>query len=516
MDKMISKIFDNGYIFISEVWLGATFVIYSLFLIFITNFGSYSKNVNLLLYSVGCFSIFIYTFINFVFLVFLVEEGINDISIFNSTLIVTPAIVCCKAVFGFISLVIIETYFEGVLGRSMGRNDDFFKRSFESMSIFLLMILGMSVCLMSNNLIVFYVSLELQSFCFFILLFLGRSTFDSTEAGIRYFLSVLVSSVIFLTGLTCLYWRFGSLSFDEISLFLASSVFVNDLDSWDILFSFIILVGLSVKVGLVPMHFWVPEVYSKAKIFPVSFIATVSKIFGFFIILKLIITFEYEFSLFLLLNVLALTSITYGVISALYQHVFMRLIGFSAIAHIGYIFASVSIGTWDGFGYAIFYLITYILNVIPVLVFLLSVRESSGARKSFMYINDFRDIDLSTRLKLAVYLAFSMSFFSFIGIPPFAGFFGKFFVLKCLIANGHYFSAFIIGIFSIISAFYYLQIVKAIFFDSNSSNGLSSSRIQDNKGWEIDNFSSFLIIFVATINICFVFVCPYLLVFLLG
>src|SRR5690606_30175351 len=213
----------------------------------------------------------------------------------------------------------------------------------------------MSVCLSANNFIIFYLALELQSFCFFILLFLGPSSLQTTKAGIIYFLSVLTSSIFFLVGVLYLYWVFGSLQLNELSVLIYTSVQTSEISIINTVFLFFMFLGLFVKVGLVPVHLWVPNVYAFGKLFPVSLIATVSKLFGFAIILRLLITCSPNLDLFILFEFIALCSIFQGVFGALTQKSIFSLLGYSAIAHMGYTFLVLCINTEDAYVYAIFY-----------------------------------------------------------------------------------------------------------------------------------------------------------------
>lgn len=467
-------------------------------------------------------TLFFYSFFSF-FQVLLNDE--DTFFIFHGSVWIEPSILLMRSVFAYLVFIIVYVYlFKGVY-KQRGNNSGS-PHSFELSVLILLIIFGMSVCLSANNFIIFYLALELQSFCFFILLFLGPSSFQSTKAGIIYFLSVLTSSIFFLVGVLYLYWTFGSLQLNELSILIYTSVQTSEISVINTVFLFFMFLGLFVKVGLVPVHLWVPNVYAFGKLFPVSLIATVSKLFGFAIILRLLITCSYNPDLFILLEFIALCSIFQGVFGALTQKSIFSLLGYSAIAHMGYTFLVLCINTEDAYVYAIFYVIVYIFNILPIFIFFFGVRQVIDVEGVKIFvpnkltsISDFQNINLNGWKKVTAFLFFSTFFFSFIGIPPFSGFFAKFLIIKYLILTGHYFSAFVMGFLSVISAFYYLKVVKSIFFSNNLGKVNDSRKISNfSKGsrkrisvyFDITTFSAILIIFFGIINILFIFISPYL------
>lgn len=464
-------------------------------------------------YSFSLLTLFLYLF--FIFCqVF--ENTTSPYFVFGGAFWVSPNTFFFKFIIGYLAFMVLSTNIASILDftTTTNNNDESRVHAFETTALILFMLLGMSLCLQSNSLITFYLLLEFQSFCIFILLFLGKRTLGTVHAGVIYFLSVLVSSVLFLTGASYLYWRFGALDLNELWLLLYAAVQTSDYSQIDIFFFLMFISGLFVKVGLFPIHLWVPQVYGFGNIFAVSVLAVISKIFGFSIVLKFLSISELQFDIFFWIEFVALCAIFHGVFSALTQRSFLVLLGYSAIVHIGYMFLACSIDTPDGYVFATFYLLTYLINALPIFLFLLGVYNVDG-RTKFSQIEDFSRIKLSNWKDITVFLMFSTFFFSFIGIPPFPGFFGKFFVIKYLILTGHYFSALIMGLFSVISAFYYLKIIRALFFVSELPHS-KNTQVDDNsknKNWEFDIPTSVAICIVlfGILNILFIFVSPYLL-----
>lgn len=456
--------------------------------------------------------VFLYTFFSF-YQIFGISTSFYFI--FGVTFQISPATLFFKFTLAYLVFTVTFGYFSAILNSDMS-SEKTQAYMFELVVFLSFMLFGMVLCLQSNNLIIFYLLLEFQSFCIFILLFLGERTLETVRAGIIYFLTVLTSSILFLTGSSYLYWRFGVLDINELWLLLHSVVQMSDYDLIDIFFLLVFISGLFVKVGLFPVHLWVPEVYGSGNIFPVSVLAVISKFFGFAVVLKFLSISSSHFDIFFWVEFVSICAIIHGVFSALTQRLFLTLLGYSAIVHIGYIFLVCSVNTADGYVFAIFYLFTYLFNVLPIFLFLLNVQHIDNTIK-FSSIEDFSKIKLGNWGDVTTFLMFSTFFFSFIGIPPFPGFFGKFFVIKYLILTGHYFSALVMGFFSVISAFYYLKIIKSLFFDSDlHTESTQNNNNFENKNWKfsVPPVIAACIILFGILNILFVFISPYLLLLL--
>jgi len=467
------------------------------------NFNKYKSQV---FYSSSVLVLIFYIFFSFWQFI---ENGSDSFFICNSIFSFTPYVFFMKAVFGYIVFLIIQVYFSSKTSIAKDlENSKIF--SFELIIVFLLMILGMVVCIQANNFITFYIALELQSFSIFILLFLGSNdNLIVVRTSIAYFLIVLVSSVLFLVGIAYFYWRFGTVEMNELWVLLYTFQSSLDFTFFDIFFAIIVSLSLFVKVGLFPAHLWVPLIYGFGNIFVTSLLATISKIFGFSILLKFLSILVIQHDLFFWLEFASLCAIVHGVFVALSQNLFKVLLGYSAIVHMGYVFLVISTNTPDGYAYAIFYVFVYIINILPVFLFLLGVKNRVDNSATFSKISDFSKIKLQTWKDICIFIMFSTFFFSFIGIPPFPGFFAKFFIIKYLIATGHYFSAFIMGLFSVVSAFYYLKIIKALFF--SSERFLNKSKVDNYNYWTVSDLVSICIIFFGIFNILFVFFVPYIL-----
>lgn len=449
------------------------------------------------------FILFLYTYLGVLQIWFFKAFTYNFV--FNSFFQFETHIFWMKAMLGYLTFCIVSACLMKEVDSNHRRMD---LKMFEFSSLVLLMLFGMSVCLIANNLIIFYLALELQSFCIFILLFLNARAPSEIYASIAYFISVLVSSIFFLVGVVYLYDKFGSLNLNELWISVYTMTQYEDsFTNFDIAIMFVFVLGLFVKVGLFPVHMWVPQVYGFGNLIPVSIIATISKLFGFGILIHILFVFSTQFILFKIIIFVSICAIIQGVLSALTQSSLFLLLGYSAIAHIGYIFLIVGMNTTEAYAYGLFYLIIYLFNLIPVFLFCLTIYSSSGdLNKKFYLISDFHNIRFKNTSDVVYFLIFSTFFFSFVGIPPFSGFFAKFYIIVYLFYANSFFLAFIVGFFSVVSAFYYLKIVQSIFFDSEIKNNDESMDY-----WVLPTSTKFFILVFGFFNICFVFIHPFLL-----
>jgi NADH-quinone oxidoreductase subunit N len=383
---------------------------------------------------------------------------------------------------------------------------------FEFIILALLMLLGMSVCLSADNLLVSYLGLELQSFCVIILLFIEAETYAEVHAGIVYFLSVLMSSVFLLFGISYLYYRFGSVTLSDLGLNIhAFELYSFGFHYADLTISFFLLIGLFVKVGLFPAHLWIPEVYTHGKIFPVSFIATISKLFGFVILMHFVGIFAMQAELFTFISCVSICALPNGAMAALTQTRILSLLGYSAIAHIGYICFVLSLNTFDAFAYAFIYLVIYLFNMIPVFLFLMTARRGGSwtppGSDRFTYISDFTNVRCRN-LEEAVTMSFmSTFFFSLAGLPPFSGFFAKYYLIALLLHVHSPAGAVFVLCLSVISAFYHLKIIKAMLSDSPKIHEVEPSR----GFWYVPMNTKIVILIFGVLNICAIFSVPSLM-----
>jgi NADH-quinone oxidoreductase subunit N len=348
-------------------------------------------------------------------------------------------------------------------------------------------VLGMMVMISSNDLIVFYMGLELQSLALYVLATFNRNNLKSSEAGLKYFVLSALSSGLLLYGCSLIYGFSGSTNFEIIASQLDSNEYAL---TFGIVF---ILVGLAFKISAVPFHMWAPDVYEGSPTTVTLFFTMVPKIAALTVFIRFLYVpfLELIDQWQMILVFLSIASMLFGAIAAIGQKNIKRLIAYSSIGHIGYALAGVASASNDGIQSSVIYLTIYIVMNLGFFSCLLMLRRNDNYYESID--------DLSGLSKNHPILSFSLLviLFSLAGIPPLAGFFAKFYIFKAVIEQSMYFLA-IVGLLStVIAAFYYLRIIKIIYFDPEKEK-----YDQDHSPWL--KFSLIL----STLLILFYFISP--------
>jgi NADH-quinone oxidoreductase subunit N len=316
-------------------------------------------------------------------------------------------------------------------------------------------VLGMMVMISSNDLIVFYMGLELQSLALYVLATFNRDQLQSSEAGLKYFVLSALSSGLLLYGCSLIYGFSGSTNFNIISNQLNSNEYVL---TFGIVF---IIVGLAFKISAVPFHMWAPDVYQGSPTSVTLFFTMVPKIAA----LTVFIRFLYVPFLNLIdqwqmiIVFLSIASMLFGAIAAIGQTNIKRLIAYSSIGHIGYTLAGLASGTNEGIQSSIVYICIYIIMNLALFSCLLMLKRNNK------YYEDIEDLSGLSKNHPLLSLSLLIILFSLAGIPPLAGFFAKFYIFKAVIEQSMFFLA-VVGLLStVVAAFYYLRIIKIIYFD---------------------------------------------------
>ena len=348
-------------------------------------------------------------------------------------------------------------------------------------------VLGMMVMISSNDLMVFYMGLELQSLALYVLATFNRDQLKSSEAGLKYFVLSALSSGLLLYGCSLIYGFSGSTNFDTIANQLNSNEYVL---TFGIVF---ILVGLAFKISAVPFHMWAPDVYEGSPTSVTLFFTMVPKIAA----LTVFIRFLYVPFLNLIdqwqiiIIFLSIASMLFGAIAAIGQTNIKRLIAYSSIGHIGYTLAGLTTGSNEGIQSSIIYISIYIIMNLALFSCLLMLKRNN------QYYEEIGDLSGLSKNHPLLSLSLLIILFSLAGIPPLAGFFAKFYIFKAVLEQSMYFLA-IVGLLStVVAAFYYLRIIKIIYFDAEKEK-----YDQDHNMW-----LKFSLIF-STILILFYFIFP--------
>ena len=316
-------------------------------------------------------------------------------------------------------------------------------------------ILGMMVMISSNDLIVFYMGLELQSLSLYVLASFNRDNLLSTESGLKYFVLSALSSGLLLYGCSIVYGFAESTNFNQI-------LYNSSQEQYGLTFGMVfILVGLAFKISAVPFHMWAPDVYEGSPTSVTIFFAILPKIAALTVFIRfLYVPFANMIEQWQTIIVfISIASMVLGAVAAIGQKNLKRLVAYSSISHMGYALAGLSTGTNQGIQSSITYISIYLVMNLAFFSCLFMLRRND---KYYEKIED-----LSGLSKNHPVLSFSLLIilFSLAGIPPLAGFFAKFYIFLAVIEQSMYYLA-IVGLLStVIAAFYYLRIIKIIYFD---------------------------------------------------
>jgi NADH-quinone oxidoreductase subunit N len=343
-----------------------------------------------------------------------------------------------------------------VYARDYLKMRDLYKGEYYVLGLFA--VLGMMIMVSAHNLLVIYMGLELLSLCLYAMVAFNRDSVESSEAAMKYFVLGAVASGMLLYGMSMLYGMSGSLDLATI----AQSIKANPDGSPVMLFGMVfIIAGLAFKFGAVPFHMWVPDVYQGAPTSVTLFIGSAPKLAAFAMAIRLLV--ETLGGLYAdwqqILSVLAILSMALGNVIAIAQTNIKRMLAYSTISHVGFILLGLIAGNAAGYSAAMFYTVTYALTAIGSfgMIILLS-RHGFEAEE----LDDFKGLN-----KTHPWFAFVMLLlmFSLAGVPPMVGFYAKLLVLKAVIDVGMVWLALIAVFFSVIGAFYYLRVIKLMYFD---------------------------------------------------
>ena len=387
----------------------------------------------------------------------------------------------------------------------------------------LLSTVGASLLISSSDLISLYLSIELQSFGVYILASIYRNLGSAVSAGLKYFLLGSLSSCIILLGGSIIYTYTGITHFDSIYsfIFVTENIAILQGISLGIV---LIFIGFFFKVGAAPLHNWSPDVYDESPSIVTVWLTVMPKISIVILLLELYLNIgitEYNFTsvvssftlldnnsiIYYLKNLILISSILSLIIGStvgLSQNRIKRLLAYSTISHIGFILLALSINTEQSVESLIFYIVQYSLTNLNVFLIVLAVGiliksstaknyyidnsfEDKGSENDVQYINELKGLFFYNPL---LSLSLSICLFSMAGIPPLIGFFSKQFVLYAAIQKGFYFISIVAIIVSVISASYYLNVIKILHI--SDSNYIAKAK-EAGKEWNINSTHSFII-----------------------
>ena len=388
------------------------------------------------------------TILSLLFAIVLILNQPNEIvKIFNESYIIDRLSIFMKV------LTLLFCFFVLLSSKDYIKNNNIDK--IEYPIIILASTLGMILMISSYDLIIFYLGLELQSLCLYILASFKRDDERSTEAGLKYFVLSALASGLLLYGCSLIYGFTGSTNFEIISANLDEA---NTGAVFGIVF---IIVGLAFKVSAVPFHMWTPDVYEGSPTSVTSFFALVPKIAAISVFIRFMyVPFVNVISQWQTIIIfLSIASMILGAVAAIGQSNIKRLMAYSSIGHMGYALAGIAAGTNAGIQSTIIYLTIYLVMNLGAFGCIFMMK-----RENIFYEN-INDLSGLSKNQPMLALSFLIILFSLAGIPPLAGFFAKFHVFMAVIEVKMYALAIIGLVTTVISAFYYLRIIKVIYFD---------------------------------------------------
>ncbi len=347
------------------------------------------------------------------------------------------------------------------IGMSLGYMEREQMARFEFPILMLFATLGMMMMVSANDLISLYMGLELQSLALYVIAAFRRDTVRSSEAGLKYFVLGALSSGILLYGSSLVYGFTGSTGFAEIAEVLGAGV-AGEAPSVGLIVGLVFVVaGLAFKVSAVPFHMWTPDVYEGAPTPVTAFFASAPKVAAMALLVRVMIG---PFGDLIeqwqqIVVVVSIGSMALGAFAAVYQTNIKRLMAYSSIGHMGYVLVGLAAGSEAGVLGVAVYLAIYLVMNVGTFACILCMRHQGRMLEG---IEDLKGLGKTNPLMA---LALAVFMFSMAGIPPLAGFFGKFYVFLAAIESGLYTLAVIGVLTSVVGAFYYLRIVKLMYFD---------------------------------------------------
>lgn len=353
--------------------------------------------------------------------------------------------------------VFIITMVGFVYSRPYLRTRDLFKGEYYVLGLF--GVLGMMIMISAYSFLTIYLGLELLSLSLYALVAFNRDNVQASEAAMKYFVLGAIASGMLLYGISMLYGVTGSLDIIEVSAYLIRHA--GDM-SIPLVFALVfVVVGLAFKLGAVPFHMWVPDVYHGAPTSVTLYLGTAPKLAAFAMMIRILVeglgALQADWQSMLI--ILSILSLTVGNIIAIAQTNIKRMLAYSTISHVGFLMLGILAGTKEGYAAAMFYTLVYAIMASGGFGMIMALsRQGFEADK----ISDFKGLN-----ERSPWLAFLMMalMFSMAGVPPTVGFYAKLSVLQAVVQVDMVWLALYAVVFSIIGAFYYLRIIKVMYFD---------------------------------------------------
>ena len=329
-------------------------------------------------------------------------------------------------------------------------------------------VLGMSIMVSANNLLSMYIGIEMQSLALYIMAAFNRDSLRASEAGLKYFVLGALSSGLLLYGASLVYGFTGSLDFETIR----ASIELTGLTSGVVAGMVFMLCGLAFKISAAPFHMWTPDVYEGSPTPVTGFFAAAPKLAAMAIITRLIIVpfGDIGGQWQQVIIVLAILSMVVGALGAIVQTNIKRLMAYSSIANMGYALVPLAAGSIAGVQGMLIFMTIYIITVIGVFATILQMRLRNGM------VEQISDLSGLSKSSPAMAICMTMFMVSLIGVPPWLGFFGKLFAFYPAVEAGLTWLVVIALLASVVSCFYYLRIIKTMWFDEPTREFMRAPR----------------------------------------
>lgn len=386
--------------------------------------------------------------------------------LFDKMVVVDPMANLLK-LFSYLAVGVTLIYSRGYVSARGIVND---KLGGEFYVLALFSLLGQMVMISGSNLLIIYLGLELMSLSLYALVALRRDHTQSTEAAMKYFILGALASGFLLYGMSMLYGATGSLELSDIVKVSMSGTANHTILVFGIVF---VVAGLAFKLGLVPFHMWVPDVYQGSPTAVTLLLGSAPKLATFAITLRLLVEGLLPLAIDWqqMLTILAVLSLAIGNITAIVQTNLKRMLAYSTISQMGFMLLGLLSGITDGNGYSavnaysssMFYSITYVMTSLGTFGIIMLLSRAGFEAEN---IEDLKGLNQRSPWFALVMLLFM---FSLAGVPPTMGFYAKLSVLQALLGTGHLWLAVFAVLFSLIGAYYYLRVIKVMYFDAPTS-----------------------------------------------
>ncbi len=372
--------------------------------------------------------------------------------------------------------------------------------SSEFIALMMIATVGGMLMVSSNNLLPIYMALELQALSLYLLAAIKRDSSKSSEAGVKYFLLGSVASGLLLFGISLIYGFTGTIDLNGLMTYYQTNS--GHIPVAVFLGFTLVIIAMLFKVSAAPFHMWTPDVYEGSTTIVTTLFASLVKFISIIILIRLYFSLTFVWpDMYQIIIVVAVLSLIIGVFGAIRQKNLKRLLAYSAIGHIGFVLAGLAVGDVNSIKAIILYAVIYSSLSLGAFAFLLMLQDESNdsADTKNDHIYELSAIAGLAKTSPAIGMSLAVIMFSMAGIPPLAGFFAKFYILLSVVGKGFYALAIIAVLCSVVSAFYYLRVVKIAYFDGENSSEKNGQR---NITLVINN-ASIVLVLMALANLLF-------------